>query len=145
MYGDLLLYGGLFLNAFVAATLLPAFSEASFAALLASNSGVPVLLFISVTTGNILGACVNYWLGTKLLVYQRKRWFPFTPEQIEGASTRFRQYGLWSLLFAWLPIVGDPLTLVAGLLRVRLGIFLLLMSLGKAARYGVIWMGIAAL
>jgi len=141
---DIILYGGLFLNAFIAATLLPAFSELSFAALLAAGEGTPALLFASVTTGNILGATVNYWLGVRLVDFQDHKWFPFTPAQISHATARFNKYGKWSLLFAWLPIVGDPITLIAGVMRTEFRVFLILVTFGKAARYAVIWAGLAA-
>jgi len=141
---DITLYGGLFLNAFIAATLLPAFSELSFAALLAAGEGIPVLLFASVTTGNILGAVVNYWLGVRLIDFQDRKWFPFAPAQISRATARFNKYGKWSLLFAWLPIIGDPLTLIAGILRTDIKLFLILVTIGKAARYAVIWAGVTA-
>lgn len=141
MLGDLALYGSLFLNAFIAATLLPALSELSFATLLIAGEGVPLWLFVSVTAGNILGAFLNYWLGLRLADFQNRKWFPFSSKQIQSAANQFNRYGKWSLLFAWLPIVGDPLTLMAGLLRTELRYFIPLVSLGKAARYGVIWAG----
>ena len=139
MAADFALYGGLFLNAFVAATLLPAFSELSFAGLLAAGTGNALFLFLSVTAGNILGAIVNFWLGWHLAKYQSKGWFPFSAKQIETGALHFSRYGKWSLLFAWLPIVGDPLTLAAGLLRTDFRFFLMLVAVGKAARYVVIW------
>lgn len=141
---DLALYGGLFLTAFVAATLLPAGSEAAFAALLAAESGDPVVLFFCAVTGNTLGACLNWWLGLKALHFQNRRWVPFSAEQIDKASKRFKRYGSWSLLFAWLPVVGDPLTFIAGSLRIRFALFLPLVLAGKAGRYAVIWLGVAA-
>lgn len=144
MIAETALYGGLFLNAFIAATLLPAFSELSFAALLAAGKGVPWLLFLSVTAGNILGAIVNYWLGLSLSKFENRAWFPFKSEQIDRAKKQFQKYGKWSLLFAWLPIVGDPLTLIAGVLGTNFRFFILLVAVGKALRYAVIWGGLAA-
>jgi len=144
MITDFAIYGGLFFNAFVAATLLPAFSELSFAALLASGEGLPLLLFLSVTTGNILGAIVNYWLGLRLVKFENRSWFPFKPKQIAVATNHFQKYGKWSLLFAWAPIIGDPLTLIAGVLRTNIYVFLILVSIGKALRYAVIWAGYTA-
>lgn len=138
------LYGGLFLTAFIAATLLPAGSEAAFAALLAAGSGDPVVLFLCVSAGNTLGACFNWWLGLKALHFQDRGWFPFSVQQIEKASLRFKRYGSWSLLFAWLPVVGDPLTFVSGVLRIRFFLFLPLVLIGKVGRYAVIWLGVAA-
>jgi membrane protein YqaA with SNARE-associated domain len=87
------------------------------------------------TLGNTLGAVVNWLLGLFLLRFRERRWFYFNQRQIENAQAWFQRYGFWSLLFAWLPIVGDALTLVAGVMRVRLWLFLLLVGGGKALRY----------
>jgi len=133
------LYLSLFLSSFIAATLIPAFSEAGFAAALTLSEANPALLFLAVTSGNTLGACVNWWLGARLHQFRTKRWFPFNAKTIEAASARFQRYGRWSLLFAWLPIVGDPLTFAAGLLKTPFKPFLLFVAIGKAARYGAIW------
>lgn len=140
---ELAVYAGLFLNAFIAATLLPAASEATFGALLLAREGNAFLLFCAATTGNTAGSCINWWLGREALRFQGRPWFPFNPDQLDKASGRFQRYGVWSLLFAWLPIVGDPLTFVAGTLRIRFRLFLPLVLAGKAARYAVIWAGIA--
>ena len=144
MIAEFALYGGLFFNAFVAATLVPAFSELSFAALLASGQGLPWLLFLSVTSGNILGAVVNYWLGLRIAKFEKRPWFPFKRQQIENAEKHFQKYGKWSLLLSWLPIVGDPLTLIAGVLKTNFHFFLVMVSVGKALRYVVIWAGVNA-
>ncbi|HEY7884225.1 MAG TPA: VTT domain-containing protein, partial [Cellvibrionaceae bacterium] len=84
------------------------------------------------------GACVNWWLGRELLRFGQHRWFPVNEAQLQRAGERFRRYGVWSLLFSWLPVVGDPLTLVAGVLRVRFLPMLFLVGVGKGARYGVL-------
>ena len=81
---------------------------------------------------------LNWYLGRQLLLFQHKSWFKFKPQQIEQASGQFQRWGLPSLLLAWLPVIGDPLTLVAGVLKVPLLWFVLLVGLGKALRYGVI-------
>ncbi|WP_417450743.1 YqaA family protein [Kordiimonas sp.] len=143
-WGDLGLYGGLFLNAFIAATLLPALSEITLASLAATGTGQPLLLFTAATTGNVLGSVLNWWLGRRLLSYRDRRWFPFSDKQLEGGHQIFERFGYAGLLFAWLPIVGDPLTLVAGVLNARLVPFLLLVTLGKAARYGLVLWGVHA-
>lgn len=133
------IYFALFFNAFIAATLLPAFSELGFAGALKANAGPPLFLFIAVTAGNVLGSVVNWILGKEILRFQKYRWFPFTPVQIDKATKQFDKYGKWSLLFAWLPVVGDPLTLVAGIMRVRFAFFLILVLIGKALRYAIIY------
>ena len=138
MTTDLAVYGGLFWNAFLAATLLPALSEVALAALIKGAHGHPILLFVFATIGNVLGSLLNWWLGSRIAAFQEKKWFPFNPKQIDSASKRFKKYGIWSLLFAWVPIVGDPLTLIAGVLRVPIIPFLVLVTIGKTTRYGII-------
>ena len=135
---DLAIYFGLFWNAFIAATLLPAFSEIALASLIAKGTGLPLVLFFAATAGNVAGSALNWWLGSRLVDFKDKRWFPFSEKTIARASTHFSHYGRWSLLFAWLPIVGDPLTLVAGVLNTPFTSFIFLVSVGKAARYGAI-------
>lgn len=105
---------------------------------LAKQGYAPLGLWLAATCGNTLGSCLNWYLGKELLRFQHKRWFPVSPAQLAKAEFHFNRYGSWSLLLAWLPIVGDPLTLVAGTLRVRFGLFLLLVTLGKGVRYAVL-------
>jgi membrane protein YqaA with SNARE-associated domain len=147
MLFDTLLYNYLllFLSAFIAATFLPFYSEAWLYLLLQDASSplsvaLPVLV---ATAGNVLGACLNWWLGRSLLRFAGRRWFYFSAAQIARAQTGFQRYGLWTLLFSWLPVVGDPLTLIAGVLRVRFGVFVLLVTAGKLARYAVVaWLAV---
>jgi membrane protein YqaA with SNARE-associated domain len=134
-------YLGLFLSAFLAATLLPLSSEAVLAVLSQAEGFDAVILLAVATLGNTLGATVNWALGWFCLRWHDKNWFPFSGAQLERASLWFRRYGLWSLLFAWLPIAGDPLTFAAGVLKVRFAPFLVLVGLGKGARYAtVLWL-----
>jgi membrane protein YqaA with SNARE-associated domain len=133
----LLPYFSLFITGFIAATLLPASSELLLLAL-TQQGYAPIGLWLAATCGNTLGSCVNWYLGKELLRFQHKRWFPVSPAQLAKAEAQFNRYGSWSLLLAWLPIVGDPLTLIAGTLRVRFGLFLLLVTLGKGARYALL-------
>lgn len=133
-------YLGLFIGAFVAATLLPFSSEAALAGLLLAGHPPPLLWLIA-TGGNSAGAAVNWGLGRYLLHFQGRRWFPFKENEVGRAQGWFRHYGVWTLLLAWLPIVGDPLTFIAGLMRVRFWLFLLLVAVGKGLRYAaVIWL-----
>lgn len=131
-------YAGLFLTAFLAATLVPMSSEALLAALTGAGGLDAALLFALATLGNTLGAAVNWALGRFCLHWRDRRWFPFAAEQIDRAGARFRRFGLWSLLLAWVPVVGDPLTFAAGVFRVRLLPFLVLVGLGKAGRYAAV-------
>ena len=106
----------------------------------------PLWLFVAATAGNTLGSCVNWYLGLRLLDFQHKRWFPVSAQAIAVAQQQFGRFGKLSLLFAWLPVVGDPLTLVAGVMKIPFIPFLLLVLLGKAVRYALlIWLGNAAL
>lgn len=141
----MLAYISLFFSGFVAATLFPASSEALLLALL-SQGYTPLWLFVAATAGNTLGSCVNWYLGLRLLDFQHKRWFPVSVSALNKAQLQFSRFGKLSLLFAWLPIVGDPLTLVAGVMKVRFALFFILVLLGKALRYALlIWLGNAAL
>jgi membrane protein YqaA with SNARE-associated domain len=127
----------------LSATILPMSSEVILAALMASRPDETWLLVTIATAGNVLGAVINWIIGRGIMHYRDRRWFPLTPEQYARAETRFNRYGLWSLLFSWVPIVGDPLTLIAGALRVRFWPFLILVTIGKATRYAVLAAGLA--
>ena len=127
----------LFAAALLAATIVPFSSEAVLFGLLQRDHAA-LALVATATAGNTLGSVVNWWLGRCLLRFKDARWFPFGEDEIETGRRRFERYGLWTLLFAWVPIGGDVLTLVAGILRVRLGVFVVLVGLGKLARYVVV-------
>ena len=129
---------GLFASAFLAATILPFSSEAVLAALTVSDGADVFLLWTVASAGNILGAIVNWLLGRFCLHWSDRRWFPVKPPELERAQRWFSRYGLWSLLFAWVPIIGDPLTVVAGFLKVRLSWFVPLVAIGKGGRYAVV-------
>lgn len=135
MAADLAAYGGLFLSAFLAATLLPLSSEVVLAALLAGSTHSAAALVAVATAGNTLGALTNWGLGRGVARFRGWRWSPVTRAQALRAEAWFQRYGVWALLLSWLPIVGDPLTVVAGVLRVGIVPFLLLVATGKAARY----------
>lgn len=128
---------GLFLAALIAATLLPAQSEAVLVALLL-DGGDPVLLIAVATAGNVLGSLVNWWLGLQVQRFQGRLWFPVSPARLERAQAWYRRYGRWSLLLSWAPVIGDPITLAAGVMRERLRVFLPLVFIAKAMRYIVL-------
>ena len=130
-------YFSLFLSSFLAATLLPFYSELLLVGLLAAGLD-PLFLWLSATAGNTAGGALNWALGRYLLHFRDRRWFPVGPERLQRATHWFNRYGLWSLLFTWLPVLGDPLTFVAGIMRVRFHLFLVLCAAGKGARYGVL-------
>lgn len=134
----MLALAGLFAAAALAATLVPAQSEAVLVGLILNGAHPVALLLTVATAGNVLGAVVNWALGRALARFADRRWFPFTPAQLERASARYRRWGYWSLFGSWLPIVGDPLTLVAGVAREPLWRFLLIVTLAKGGRYLVL-------
>lgn len=127
----------LFASSFLAATLLPASSELILIGLLAADLD-PLTLWSWATAGNTLGAAVNWTLGRWLLHLQDRRWFPFKPDALRAAQRWFQRYGVWTLLMAWAPLVGDAFTFIAGLMRVRFSLFLLLTAIGKGARYAIV-------
>ncbi|TCS64996.1 YqaA family protein [Varunaivibrio sulfuroxidans] len=131
-------YGGLFLAAFLAATLVPFSSEAILAAMFAAGRYDPLWLWAVASTANILGALVNWGLGRYLIRFQDRRWFPFKARERIKAERWFARYGVWSLLLSWVPVTGDPITFAAGLLRVELWRFMILVTLAKAGRYAVV-------
>lgn len=131
-------YLGLFAVSLLAATLLPAQSEAVLAAMVLSGR-YPVWLLLAVaSTGNVLGSLINWLLGRFIVHFQGRRWFPVGPELLARAEKWYRRYGRWSLLLSWVPVIGDPLTLIAGVLRESLAWFLLLVTIAKVGRYIVV-------
>ena len=130
-----MIYLSLFAISFLAATILPFSSELSLATLIATSDYDNLLLLTVASFGNILGSLVNWALGSYSRNLTTKKWFPFKETQIERSSKWFKKFGKWSLLFAWVPIVGDPLTLVAGILRVKFIDFIILVAIGKVSRY----------
>lgn len=125
-------------SAFGAATLLVIPSEAVLIAQIKAGLAPTWALLAAATIGNVAGSTFNWWLGSHARRFEGRRWFPFSPATIETASARFQRWGIWSLLFAWLPVVGDPLTFIAGVLRVPFHWFLPLVALGKGGRYAIL-------
>jgi membrane protein YqaA with SNARE-associated domain len=131
-------YVGLFAASFLAATVFPFQSElVLLGLLLGGDHPWPALLAVA-TVGNVLGSVVNWGLGRFLLHFRDRRWFPVKPQAYARVERWYRRYGVWSLLFAWLPVVGDPLTVVAGALRANLALFVALVTVGKLGRYAVL-------
>lgn len=135
-------YLTLFLSAFGAATLLPGSSELVLSTLLLDHPEAIWALLAVATIGNTLGSAVNWVLGRFLLHFQDRRWFPVSHRRLDQASNLFQRYGYPLLLLAWVPVIGDPLTVAAGVLRARFLPFLLLVLIGKAARYAALGAGI---
>ena len=134
-----MIYLSLFVISFLAATIIPFSSEFTLAGLIATSNYDNLLLLVVVSFGNVLGSVVNWVLGFYFRNLTTKKWSPFKDKQIENSSKWFSKFGKWSLLFAWVPILGDPLTLVAGLLRVRFLDFVILVAIGKVSRYLIVF------
>jgi membrane protein YqaA with SNARE-associated domain len=130
-------YAGLFTVAFLAATLLPAQSEAALVGLLALERYPEMLLLAVASAGNVLGSCVSYALG-RSLAHSKRLLRLIDPRNRERAESWYRCYGKWSLLASWLPIIGDPLTVIAGTLREPFIVFVVLVTAAKMGRYLVI-------
>lgn len=135
---DLAVCAGLFALAFLAATVLPAQSEAALAALLLTGSYPAALLIAVASLGNVAGSLVNWLLGRAVESLRHRRWFPVGDQALQRAQGWYRRFGRWSLLLSWLPVVGDPLTVAAGVMRERLPVFLLLVGIAKTGRYLVL-------
>ena len=131
----LISYFQLLIISFLAATILPLSSELVLSTMLLTDSFDKYLLLVVASFGNIFGSSVNWYLGKKILIFKDKKWFPVNERQIVKSEMYFKKYGIWSLLLAWVPIIGDPLTVIAGILRVKFFTFLLLVSISKTSRY----------
>jgi len=132
-----MLYLTMFASAFLAATVVPFASEITLAAALAAGGAIHWLVVVA-TLGNTLGAVVNWVLGRLIERFRDRRWFPVDARRLERAQAWFGRYGVWSLLLAWVPVAGEPLTVLAGAMRVHIVPFLILVAIGKALRYAVV-------
>ena len=137
------MYLSLFISAFAAATILPAQSEALLAYQVSISPDAVVQLIAVATLGNVLGATFNWCLGRLTENLRAKKWFPVNEKQLQKAERFYGRYGRYSLLLSWVPIIGDPITVVAGILREPLLSFVLLVTIAKCARY-VFVVGLAA-
>lgn len=131
-------YLSLFAAAALAATLFPAQSEALLVALLMSETYSIMALIGVASAGNTLGSVINWFLGRGLEQFKDRRWFPIREDKLSRAQEWYHRYGRWSLLASWLPIIGDPITLVAGVMKEPLPIFILLVGIAKTGRYAVL-------
>ncbi len=136
--GDLAAYSGLFVAAFAAATILPLQSEAVLVGLLLSGNYPAAALIAVASTGNVLGSAVNWLLGIGIERFKDRAWFPLSTERLAQAQYWYQRYGKWSLLGSWLPIIGDPLTVAAGVLKEPFWMFLILVTVAKVGRYLVL-------
>ena len=135
---DLMVYAGLFSVALLAASILPFHSGALLAGLLIAGQQPVVMLLLAASVGNVLGAVINWWLGRYIMRFRDRKWFPVKEESLIRAEKWYRRYGRWSLLLSWVPVIGDPLTVVAGVLREPMWSFLILVTIAKVGRYIVL-------
>lgn len=138
MISELLTYAGLFLSALAAGSILPMQSEAALAGLLLATELSPVALVAVATVGNVLGSAINWLLGRSVERFRNRRWFPVSEPMLERAKAWYHRYGRWSLLLSWVPVIGDPLTVVAGVMREPFPTFIVLVAIAKLARYIVV-------
>lgn len=128
-------YASLFIAAFAAATLFPAQSEAVLLALVSSREYPLHTLVVIASIGNVLGSVLNWWLGLYAQRFRDRKWFPVSEAALLRAQAHYARYGRWSLLLSWVPFIGDPITLAAGVMRERLLPFLILVGIAKTGRY----------
>ncbi len=128
-------YAGLFLAALGAASILPMQSEPVLVALLLLGEQPARALVLVASIGNTAGSCLNWLLGRWIEHYRDRRWFPVKPDRLAKAEAWYRRWGKWSLLLSWAPFLGDPLTVIAGVLREPFWVFLLLVAIAKTGRY----------
>jgi len=131
-------YLSLFSAAFLAATLLPAQSELLLAGVLALGEQPAWALIAVATAGNVLGSATNWLIGRYLMHFKDRRWFPAKQATLDKAEAWYRAYGRWSLLLSWAPVIGDPLTLIAGVLREPFVSFCCIVLVAKLGRYLVV-------
>ncbi|WP_230374225.1 YqaA family protein [Pontivivens ytuae] len=137
MMADIAQLGGLFLAAFGAATLLPFQSEIVLVGLLIAGDLGWLPLLIVASIGNILGSVVNWLMGRGIEHFRHRRWWPVSEAQMDRAQRWYGKYGVWTLLLSWAPL-GDPVTVVAGVMRTPFWLFLLLVTIAKTGRYAVV-------
>ena len=125
----------LFTSSFASSTILPGHSEITLIALITQKKYEIFYLVFFASLGNVLGSVLNWYLGLYFLKFKNKKWFPFKENHINKVSKSFLKYGKWSLLLSWVPFIGDALTLVAGMFRVPLHQFIIIVSVAKIGRY----------
>ena len=130
-------YIGLFLASFLAATILPLSSEVILSFLLLNNFNPTILVSVA-TFGNVLGSFVNYSIGVWGSIFFTRKVLKISEDEFVKAKQRFQKYGVFSLFFAWVPVIGDPLTVVAGVLKINILIFFIMITSGKLIRYVII-------
>ncbi|RPJ12195.1 MAG: DedA family protein [Deltaproteobacteria bacterium] len=130
-------YPALFLLSFLASTLIPLGSEWLLVTLIVQGfAPLPVVLVAS--AGNLMGACTSYGIGVCGSTFLTTRILRMGDRERVRAERFFAKYGIWSLLLSWLPVIGDPLCVVAGMMKLGFGRFALLVATGKVVRYAAV-------
>ena len=130
----------LFLSSFASSTILPGNSEVTLTAFISYKEYETLYLIIVASIGNVLGSIVNWYLGRYFIKFKNKKWFPFNEKNMNNSSKCFLKYGKLSLLLSWVPFIGDGITLIAGVLKVPMYEFILLVSIAKLTRYAFVAM-----
>ena len=136
--GNLITYSILFGSAFLAASLFPAQSELLLTSLIVSEKYSVLILLAVASAGNIAGSILNYYIGRYLMHFKNHKYFPIKENMLETSKKYFKKYDSKILLMAWMPVIGDPLTVVAGAFRTNIWMFILLVSIGKTFRYMIV-------
>lgn len=135
--GVLFQLAGLFAAAFGAATILPFQSEVVFVGLQLAGTATLTWLILVASIGNTLGAVVNYAMGRGIERFRHRRWFPANAAQIARAQGWYARWGVWTLLLSWAPL-GDAFTVIAGVMRTPVWLFVVLVTIAKTGRYIVL-------
>lgn len=132
-------FGSLFAASFIAATFFPFQSEVVLVGMLALGDLPAWSLVAIASVGNTLGSAVNWVLGRYIAHFGDRSWFPVKEARLERVRAIYLRYGVWSLLLSWTPFIGDPLTVVAGVLRTPFALFVSIVALAKTGRYLFLW------
>lgn len=135
MIPPLAAYGSLFFASLLAATLFPTQSEAILSGLLLTKSYSTWLLVFVASIGNTLGSIINWAIGREIEKFHGQAWFPFKLTTLARAKAWYQNHGRWLLLLSWVPFIGDPLTVAAGIMKEKLSIFIAIVAAAKTARY----------
>ena len=134
-----MIYISLFTVAFMVATIVPFGSEAYFVTLLSMGKYNDFFLIAAASLGNVLGSIFNWVCGYYVNYFIKKPWFPINNRMIDKGNNMFTKYGKWSLLLSWVPFIGDPIAFAACTFRYNILFFLIFVSIGKVARYLLIY------
>jgi membrane protein YqaA with SNARE-associated domain len=126
----------MFIIAFLSATILPMGSEAVLIYYLQEHCDI-LILFLAATIGNSAGSLTNYFIGYKGEEYLESKGY-LNSNQIDKYKALFARYGFYTLLLSWVPIIGDPLTIIAGAMRYNILKFITLIILAKGGRYAIV-------